>query len=187
RLIEQIPGILSAIGAAVDFRPAKLNVRRRTVGAEPRHRPAIDRLGNECRYVRRDHCAAAWIGGRGGQSELRQFRRRCSAADDDVVGAGRFELDLALLFRNAFTLSPAVLTAFRMLFTVTAPPDVTVAVPVPSPIVMVLPLATGNDEAPVRLETLPTTRLVNIGLTVKFAGVSSSDPGIDETADVGFG
>src|SRR5262249_30885998 len=92
-----------------------------------------------------------------------------------------------LLFRNAFTLSPAVLTAFRMLFTVTEPPDVTVAVPVPSPMVMVLPLATGKDEVPVRLDTLPTTRLVNIGVTVKFAGVSSSDPGIDETADVVFG
>src|SRR5258708_7573556 len=92
-----------------------------------------------------------------------------------------------VLLTKAVSFRPAVLIAVRMFWTVTAPADVTVVVPVPSPMVMVWPATTGNDEAAVRLDTVPTTRLVNAGSTEKFAGVSSSDPGVVVTADAVFG
>ena len=71
-----------------------------------------------------------------------------------------------------------------MFWTVTLPLDVTVAVLVPSLIVIVLPFATANDEGPVKLPTLPMTLLVKSGFTEKFAGLISSDPGIALLADV---
>src|SRR3981189_3026735 len=73
-----------------------------------------------------------------------------------------------------------------MFWAVTVPLDVTVAVPVPSLIVMVFVFATGKDEAPVKPETFPGT-LANRGLTEKFAGLRSSELAMEGFVELVWG
>src|SRR5262249_53875039 len=77
RLVEQLPGVLTAIGDAIRLGPPQLQIGRRSDGVVDRDRTAVDRFIDECRNVRTDHHPAArgrWIMTRGKVRWIEQFR-----------------------------------------------------------------------------------------------------------------